>query len=223
MTAPRRRPRPLTRREFLQRAATISAVAATARLWAPAQREAWARTLGAAAHPQGTTLERFIWFEGFAATSTGRLSTPSCAPTTRAGRSRSAPTSPSRSGGARTAERRSRPFCTSPTTSSPTPSEAVAASCAIPGYFAPLDIGGVEYFDGGVRSPTNADVLRSSTSSSSSHRCRLRVACARRPTRSCATAPTVGSSVRCGPCATTARRSCESNRASRRSAAWGST
>ncbi len=38
---------------------------------------------------------------------------------------------------------------------------AVLASCAIPSYFAPIDIGGVEYFDGGVHSPTNADALRS--------------------------------------------------------------
>ncbi len=36
---------------------------------------------------------------------------------------------------------------------------AVLASCAIPAYFAPVTIGGVEYFDGGVHSPTNADVL----------------------------------------------------------------
>jgi NTE family protein len=36
---------------------------------------------------------------------------------------------------------------------------AVAASCAIPGYFAPVRIDGVSYFDGGVHSPTNADVL----------------------------------------------------------------
>jgi NTE family protein len=38
---------------------------------------------------------------------------------------------------------------------------AVLASCAIPSYFAPINIGGVEYFDGGVHSPTNADALRS--------------------------------------------------------------
>ncbi len=37
--------------------------------------------------------------------------------------------------------------------------EAVAASCAIPGYFAPVDIAAVEYVDGGMSSPTNADVL----------------------------------------------------------------
>lgn len=37
---------------------------------------------------------------------------------------------------------------------------AVLASCAIPSYFAPIEIGGVEYFDGGVHSPTNADVVR---------------------------------------------------------------
>ena len=37
---------------------------------------------------------------------------------------------------------------------------AVLASCAIPAYFAPVDIGGVQYFDGGVHSSTNADVLR---------------------------------------------------------------
>lgn len=39
-------------------------------------------------------------------------------------------------------------------------SEAVTASCAIPGYFSPVEIGGHEYIDGGVHSPTNADVLR---------------------------------------------------------------
>lgn len=39
-------------------------------------------------------------------------------------------------------------------------SQAVAASCAIPGYFSPVRINGVEYFDGGVHSPTSADVLR---------------------------------------------------------------
>jgi NTE family protein len=36
---------------------------------------------------------------------------------------------------------------------------AVAASCAIPGYFRPVRIGDDAYVDGGVRSPTNADVL----------------------------------------------------------------
>jgi NTE family protein len=40
--------------------------------------------------------------------------------------------------------------------------EAVAASCAIPGYFRPVDVEGEAYIDGGVRSPTNADVLRRS-------------------------------------------------------------
>ncbi|HEY1652764.1 MAG TPA: patatin-like phospholipase family protein [Acidimicrobiales bacterium] len=37
---------------------------------------------------------------------------------------------------------------------------AVLASCAIPGYFRPMTIGGAEYIDGGVHSVTNADVLR---------------------------------------------------------------
>ena len=37
---------------------------------------------------------------------------------------------------------------------------AVLASCAIPAYFAPVTIGGVEYFDGGVHSVSNSDVLR---------------------------------------------------------------
>ena len=37
---------------------------------------------------------------------------------------------------------------------------AVAASCAIPGYFSPVTIGGVQYLDGGVHSPTNAAALR---------------------------------------------------------------
>jgi NTE family protein len=39
--------------------------------------------------------------------------------------------------------------------------EAVLASCAIPGYFRPVHIGGTEYVDGGVHSATNADVVRS--------------------------------------------------------------
>jgi NTE family protein len=37
---------------------------------------------------------------------------------------------------------------------------AVAASCAVPGYFAPVRIGGRSYVDGGAHSPTNAAILR---------------------------------------------------------------
>lgn len=37
---------------------------------------------------------------------------------------------------------------------------AVAASCAIPGYFAPVLVDGDHYVDGGGHSPTNADVVR---------------------------------------------------------------
>ncbi|MGY1685384.1 patatin-like phospholipase family protein [Geodermatophilus sp. SYSU D00867] len=37
---------------------------------------------------------------------------------------------------------------------------AVAASCAVPGYFAPVQIGRHAYVDGGVHSATNAAVLR---------------------------------------------------------------
>jgi NTE family protein len=37
---------------------------------------------------------------------------------------------------------------------------AVAASCAIPGWFRPVRIGGVDHVDGAVHSPTNGDVLR---------------------------------------------------------------
>ena len=36
---------------------------------------------------------------------------------------------------------------------------AVAASCAIPAYFAAVEIDGAGYVDGGVHSPTNADLL----------------------------------------------------------------
>lgn len=39
-----------------------------------------------------------------------------------------------------------------------TVAEAVQASCAIPGVFAPVTIAGREYLDGGVWSPTNLDV-----------------------------------------------------------------
>jgi NTE family protein len=35
---------------------------------------------------------------------------------------------------------------------------AVAASCAIPGYYAPVTVVGEEYVDGGAHSPTNADL-----------------------------------------------------------------
>ena len=37
---------------------------------------------------------------------------------------------------------------------------AVAASCAVPGYFAPVHIGRHAYVDGGAHSPTSADLLR---------------------------------------------------------------
>jgi NTE family protein len=37
---------------------------------------------------------------------------------------------------------------------------AIAASCAVPAYFTPVAIDGERYIDGGVASPTNADVLR---------------------------------------------------------------
>lgn len=36
---------------------------------------------------------------------------------------------------------------------------AVRASCAIPGWYAPVEIGGRRYLDGGVASPTSADLL----------------------------------------------------------------
>jgi NTE family protein len=38
--------------------------------------------------------------------------------------------------------------------------DAVAASCAIPGFYAPVAIGGREYVDGGMYSPSNLDLLR---------------------------------------------------------------
>ena len=38
---------------------------------------------------------------------------------------------------------------------------AVAASCAIPAYFSAIEIDGTAYVDGGVHSPTNADLLSS--------------------------------------------------------------
>jgi NTE family protein len=37
--------------------------------------------------------------------------------------------------------------------------DAVAASCAIPGFFTPVRIGGVRFVDGGAWSPSNADVV----------------------------------------------------------------
>jgi NTE family protein len=40
------------------------------------------------------------------------------------------------------------------------PAVAVASSCALPGFFAPVTIDGRRYMDGGVRSATNADLAR---------------------------------------------------------------
>jgi NTE family protein len=40
------------------------------------------------------------------------------------------------------------------------PAVAVASSCALPGFFAPVAIDGHRYMDGGVRSATNADLAR---------------------------------------------------------------
>jgi NTE family protein len=40
------------------------------------------------------------------------------------------------------------------------PAVAVAASCALPGFFAPVTIDGHRFMDGGVRSATNADLGR---------------------------------------------------------------
>jgi NTE family protein len=37
--------------------------------------------------------------------------------------------------------------------------DAVAASCAIPGFFQPVEMDGVRYVDGGAHSPSNADLL----------------------------------------------------------------
>ena len=45
-------------------------------------------------------------------------------------------------------------------------SEAVLASCAVPGVFAPVEIGGREYVDGGVWSPTNLDAAPAGEGSS---------------------------------------------------------
>ena len=38
-------------------------------------------------------------------------------------------------------------------------SDAVRASCSVPGYFRPVVLDGTTYVDGGVQSPTNADLL----------------------------------------------------------------
>ena len=40
------------------------------------------------------------------------------------------------------------------------PASAVASSCALPGFFAPVTIDGRRFMDGGVRSATNADLAR---------------------------------------------------------------
>jgi len=44
-------------------------------------------------------------------------------------------------------------------TTAPDVADAVAASCAIPSFFSPVMIDGERYVDGGVHSPTNADLV----------------------------------------------------------------
>ena len=44
---------------------------------------------------------------------------------------------------------------------------AVQASSSIPGFFRPVEHGGQRYVDGGVHSPTNADLLAESVASTS--------------------------------------------------------
>jgi NTE family protein len=51
-------------------------------------------------------------------------------------------------------------FGTSPGARHATLVDAISASCAIPGYFTPITIGGHEYVDGGVWSATNIDVAK---------------------------------------------------------------
>ena len=55
--------------------------------------------------------------------------------------------------------------------------DAVAASCAIPGYFSPVTIDGQRYVDGGVHSPTNGDVLVREREKSSSTWCSSALPC----------------------------------------------
>ncbi|RYJ59976.1 hypothetical protein EJA06_021095 [Pseudomonas songnenensis] len=41
--------------------------------------------------------------------------------------------------------------------------DAVAASCAVPGIWPPVNIGGRQYMDGGIRSSSNADLVERSS------------------------------------------------------------
>ena len=46
--------------------------------------------------------------------------------------------------------------------------DAVAASCAIPGFYHPVEIDGRRYVDGGMRSTSNLDLADRRASSTSS-------------------------------------------------------
>ena len=103
-------------------------------------------------------------------------------------------------------------------------SEAVAASCAIPSYFAPVPIGRRHYIDGGVHSATNADVLVHAgldvviVVSPDVGRPRHEPRGRRRP---CAGRCTAASSARSGGCGRRAPRSCGSSPARPRLAVMG--
>ena len=101
---------------------------------------------------------------------------------------------------------------------------AVGASSAIPGFFAPVTIHGRRYVDGGVHSPSNADVLRTeqldlvlvSSPMSISANAQIRRA---RPTRRAATSGPA-SGWRSAGCAGPAPRCSRSSRAARTSRSW---
>ena len=99
-----------------------------------------------------------------------------------------------------------------------TVAEAVLASCAVPWIFAPVEIGGREYVDGGVWSPTNLDAVPAGRGS--------RVLCLI-PTAGAALAP-LRTALRRPPratrrwrCAPAAPRSARSSRTTRASTAIG--
>lgn len=104
----------------------------------------------------------------------------------------------------------------------PAPAAAVAASCAVPGYFGAVVVDGEPYVDGGVHSPTNATVLADldldlvivSSPMSATHPARSASPAGRDGTR----ARSCGE--RCGCCETEASRPSWSSRARSSPSSW---
>ena len=150
---PRRRGRPARRRGRPRRRRRVPAPSRAARRSGPGSLRMAATAL---LEPAPAHAAPAAWPAGCRAGSSPptRSRTPSAASSRRLGRP------PELLGrGLRLRDRQPRRPSAAPTPPTPTLADAVAASCAIPGFYRPVKIGGRRYVDGGVCSASNLDLL----------------------------------------------------------------